>query len=143
MAGAAALEHSNSHLGIYTPFIVDHEFLPSITAHEILHLWNVKRMRPAEMVPYRYDRAQPTTWLWVSEGITDYYADVAQVRGGVIDSAHFLRLVTGKISEVGRCAKRGAGGRVVVVMDPPDGRHAVHLLPEGIGRRVRARHHDP
>ncbi len=101
MAGAAALEHSNSHLGIYTPFIVDHEFLPSITAHEILHLWNVKRMRPADMVPYRYDHEQPTPWLWVSEGITDYYADVVQVRGGVIDSAAFLRLVTGKIGEVG------------------------------------------
>ncbi|HWP71242.1 MAG TPA: PDZ domain-containing protein [Gemmatimonadaceae bacterium] len=100
MSGAAALEHQNSHLGIYSPFIVDHEFLPSITAHEIFHLWNVKRMRPADMVPYRYDRPQPTTWLWVSEGITDYYADVVQLRGGVIDSAQFLELVTGKIGEV-------------------------------------------
>ena len=100
MAGAAALEHQNSHMGIYSPFIIDHEFFPSITAHEIFHLWNVKRMRPADMVPYRYDREQPTTWLWVSEGITDYYADLAQVRGGVIDSAHFLRVVTGKIEEV-------------------------------------------
>jgi predicted metalloprotease with PDZ domain len=100
MAGAAALEHQNSHLGIYSPFIVDHEFLPSITAHEIFHLWNVKRLRPADMTPYRYDRAQPTTWLWVSEGITDYYADVAQLRGGIIDSTEFLDLVTGKIGEV-------------------------------------------
>jgi predicted metalloprotease with PDZ domain len=100
MAGAAALEHQNSHVGIYSPFIIDHEFFPSITAHEIFHLWNVKRMRPAEMVPYRYDRAQPTTWLWVSEGITDYYADLVQLRGGIIDSAHFLRLVAGKIEEV-------------------------------------------
>ena len=100
MSGASALEHQNSHLGIYSPFIVDHEFLPSITAHEIFHLWNVKRMRPAEMVPYRYDRPQPTTWLWVSEGITDYYADVAQVRGGIIDSAQFLELVTEKMGEV-------------------------------------------
>jgi len=99
-AGAAALEHQNSHLGIYSPFIVDHEFLPSITAHEIFHLWNVKRMRPAEMVPYRYDRPQPTTLLWVSEGITDYYADVAQVRGGIVDSAGFLELLTGKKGEV-------------------------------------------
>src|SRR5688572_27332209 len=100
LSGAAALEHQNSHVGVYSPFIVDHEFLPSITAHEIIHLWNVKRMRPAEMVPYKYDRPQPTTWLWVSEGITDYYADVVQVRGGIIDSTQFLELVTGKIGEV-------------------------------------------
>jgi predicted metalloprotease with PDZ domain len=39
MAGAAALEHQNSHVGIYSPFIIDHEFFPSITAHEIFHLW--------------------------------------------------------------------------------------------------------
>jgi predicted metalloprotease with PDZ domain len=100
LTGAAALEHQNSHVGIYSPFIVGHEFLPSITAHEIFHLWNVKRMRPAEMVPYRYDRQQPTTLLWVSEGITDYYADLAQVRGGIIDSAEFLEVLTGKKGEV-------------------------------------------
>ena len=100
LTGAAALEHQNSHLGVYSPFIVDHEFLPSITAHEIIHLWNVKRMRPSEMVPYKYDRPQPTPWLWVSEGITDYYADVVQLRGGIIDSAEFLELVDGKRTEV-------------------------------------------
>jgi predicted metalloprotease with PDZ domain len=100
LSGASALEHQNSHLGIYSPFIVDHEFLPSITAHEIIHLWNVKRLRPAEMVPYRYDRTQPTPWLWVSEGITDYYADVVQLRGGIVDSAEFLELVSGKRTEV-------------------------------------------
>ncbi len=99
--GGSALEHANSHMGIYTPFIIGNTALPSITAHEIFHLWNVKRMRPADMVPYRYDRAMPTTWLWVSEGITDYYADLALVRGGVIDSSGFVGLTTGKIGEVG------------------------------------------
>jgi predicted metalloprotease with PDZ domain len=50
----------------------------------------VKRLRPAELVPYDYDAPQPTPWLWVSEGITDYYADLSLVRGGVIDSTAFL-----------------------------------------------------
>jgi predicted metalloprotease with PDZ domain len=100
LAGGSALEHANSHMGVYTPFIIESLSLPSITAHEIFHLWNVKRMRPADMVPYRYDRAQPTPWLWVSEGITDYYADLALVRGGVIDSAAFLDLTQSKIDEV-------------------------------------------
>jgi predicted metalloprotease with PDZ domain len=98
--GGSALEHSNSHVGVYTPEIIGNPVLPSITAHEIFHLWNVKRMRPSEMVPYRYDRAQETTLLWVSEGITDYYADLALVRGGVIDSAEFLGLTRGKMEEV-------------------------------------------
>jgi predicted metalloprotease with PDZ domain len=99
--GGSALEHGNSHVGIYTPLIIGNPLLPSITAHEIFHLWNVKRMRPAELTPYRYDRAQPTTLLWVSEGITDYYADLALVRGGIIDSTQFLALTHGKMEEVG------------------------------------------
>jgi predicted metalloprotease with PDZ domain len=98
--GGSALEHQNSHLGIYTPFIIGNPLLTSITAHEFFHLWNVKRMRPAEMVPYRYDRAQPTPWLWVSEGITDYYADLSMVRAGVMDSAGFMRVTSGKIENV-------------------------------------------
>jgi len=98
--GGSALEHANSHVGIYTPFIIGNTAFPSITAHEIFHLWNVKRMRPADLEPYRYDRAMPTTWLWMSEGITDYYADLALVRGGIVDSTEFFELTNGKIEEV-------------------------------------------
>jgi predicted metalloprotease with PDZ domain len=98
--GGSALEHQSSHLGIYSPLLVGSVLLPSITAHEMFHAWNVKRLRPADMWPYRYDRPQPTPWLWVSEGITDYYADLALVRGGIIDSSGFLQLTNGKAQEV-------------------------------------------
>ncbi|HEX5004137.1 MAG TPA: hypothetical protein VFV65_02420 [Gemmatimonadales bacterium] len=98
--GGSALEHQNSHVGIYTPLLIGNPVLPSITAHEIFHLWNVKRLRPADMVPYTYDKWMPTPWLWVSEGITDYYADLALVRGRVIDSTQFLALTAGKMQEV-------------------------------------------
>ena len=98
--GYSGLEHSSSHVDIVAPAFVGSDFQPSLYAHEIFHAWNVKRLRPAELVPYRYDRAQPTPWLWVSEGITDYYADLATVRGGVIDAAGFYGLTTGKIAEI-------------------------------------------
>ncbi len=98
--GGSALEHQNSHLGIYNPGFIGTPILASITAHEIFHAWNVKRLRPADLVPYRYDQPQPTPWLWVSEGITDYYADLALVRAGVIDSATFLLLTREKLGEV-------------------------------------------
>jgi predicted metalloprotease with PDZ domain len=88
--GGSALEHGNSHVGIYNPQFIGTPLLASITAHEIFHAWNVKRLRPAELVPYDYDEPQPTTWLWVSEGITDYYADLSLSRGGIIDSAQFM-----------------------------------------------------
>jgi predicted metalloprotease with PDZ domain len=98
--GASALEHANSHVGIYNPGVIGNPLLASITAHEIFHAWNVKRLRPAEMVPYRYDQPQPTSWLWVSEGITDYYADLSLARGGIIDSAQFMSVTANKVNTV-------------------------------------------
>ncbi|MEO8623586.1 MAG: hypothetical protein ABI625_21085, partial [bacterium] len=74
--GFSGLEHASSHVDIVSPQGIGTQFQPSLYAHEIFHSWNVKRLRPADMVPYHYDRPQPTTWLWVSEGITDYYADL-------------------------------------------------------------------
>jgi predicted metalloprotease with PDZ domain len=46
------------------------------------------------------DVPQPTPLLWVSEGITDYYADLALVRGGIVDSTIFLNITSGKIQNV-------------------------------------------
>jgi predicted metalloprotease with PDZ domain len=98
--GGSALEHQSSHLAVYTPQGIGQVWLLSVTAHEMFHAFNVKRMRPAEMVPYRYDVAEPTAWLWVSEGITDYYADLTLVRGGLVDSTGFLEATGGKIATV-------------------------------------------
>jgi predicted metalloprotease with PDZ domain len=98
--GGSALEHQNSHVGIYHPEFIGTPILASITAHEIFHAWNVKRLRPADLWPYRYDQPQQTVWLWVSEGITDYYADLALVRGKVLDSAGFLAFTQEKVDQV-------------------------------------------
>jgi len=98
--GGSALEHKRSHLGIYTPGLIGNTVLHSITAHEMFHSWNVKSLRPADMWPYRYDRWMPTVWLWVSEGITDYYAPLAITRGGVVPEAHLWEDLTGKMQEV-------------------------------------------
>ncbi|MEX2182362.1 MAG: PDZ domain-containing protein [Gemmatimonadaceae bacterium] len=98
--GMSALEHSESELAIVgTPFL-DEPFVMSIHAHELAHAWNVKRLRPADLVPYRYDAPQPTPWLWVSEGITDYYADLALVRSGLIDETGFLEATLKKMESV-------------------------------------------
>ncbi|MGH9885448.1 MAG: PDZ domain-containing protein, partial [bacterium] len=98
--GASGLEHQSSHVDVLAPPYVGSDFQPSLYAHEIFHSWNVKRLRPAEMWPYNYAHSQPTPWLWVSEGITDYYADLAEVRGGVVDAKGFYSLTAGKINEV-------------------------------------------
>jgi predicted metalloprotease with PDZ domain len=45
----------------------------SLIAHEFFHLWNVKRIRPAGLFPYRYEQENYTRMLWWFEGATSYY----------------------------------------------------------------------
>ena len=95
------LEHQNSHVDLTNVLAIGQPVLTSVYAHEIFHAWNVKRLRPADMWPYQYAHEQPTPWLWVSEGVTDYYADLALVRSGVSDTSAFFATTAGKISEIG------------------------------------------
>lgn len=129
--GGSALEHQSSHVGIYNPGFIGNPLLASITAHEIFHAWNVKRLRPVEMVPYRYDSPQPTPLLWVSEGVTDYYSDLALLRGGVIDSAVFLNVTNGKIAEVAQAPPVGLeDASVSTWIHPSDGTATIYY-PKG------------
>jgi len=98
--GGSGLEHQNSHVDVLGPGMTGSTVMPSLYAHEIFHAWNVKRLRPSDMWPYRYEGEQPTTLLWVSEGITDYYADLAEARGGIIDAKGFYALTSDKMSQV-------------------------------------------
>lgn len=54
--------------------------LLSISAHELFHAWNVKRIVPARFAPYDYWNESPTRLLWVMEGVTSYYGDLSLVR---------------------------------------------------------------
>ena len=98
--GGSGLEHQNSHVDVLGPGMLGSPVLLSLYAHEIFHAWNVKRLRPSDMWPYRYDGEQPTTQLWISEGITDYYADLAEVRGGIVPPREFYVMTSDKIAEV-------------------------------------------
>jgi len=98
--GGSGLEHQNSHVDVLGSGMLGTPVLPSLYAHEIFHAWNVKRLRPAELWPYRYDQEQPTPLLWISEGITDYYADLAEVRGGIVDANGFYLMASDKMSQV-------------------------------------------
>src|SRR3954469_12649553 len=99
-SGGSGLEHQSSHVDVLGPGMLGTPVLPSLYAHEIFPAWNVKRLRPGDLWPYRYDEEQPTALLWISEGITDYYADLAEVRGGVVDAKEFYVMTGDKISQV-------------------------------------------
>jgi predicted metalloprotease with PDZ domain len=98
--GASGLEHKDSHVNIVFAPAVDNPILYWLYAHELVHAWNVKRLRPAELVPYAYDRMQITRLLWVSEGVTDYYADLALLRGRLSTMEQFVRGTEAKIRNI-------------------------------------------
>lgn len=129
--GGSALEHQNSHVGIYHPEFIGTPVLASITAHEVFHGWNVKRLRPADLWPYRYDEPQETVWLWVSEGITDYYADLALVRGRVVEADGFVALTQEKIDQVHDApAVALEDASLTAWIDPTDGTSGIYY-PKG------------
>ncbi len=78
-----------------------------LVSHEYFHLWNVKRMKPAAFTPCDLSQEVHTSLLWVFEGITSYYDDLALVRSGLVDAASYLELVGQKITRV----LRGGGRR--------------------------------
>ncbi|MFM7170216.1 MAG: M61 family metallopeptidase [Cyanobium sp.] len=47
--------------------------LLQLVAHEYLHQWNVRRLKPAELTPVDYGRPIPVPTLWFAEGVTSYY----------------------------------------------------------------------
>jgi predicted metalloprotease with PDZ domain len=64
-------------------------------------------MKPDAFTPYDLSRESNTELLWVFEGITSYYDDLALVRSGLISEAEYLELLGQTITRV----IRGQGRR--------------------------------
>jgi len=100
------LEHSSSQYDIMPALAFADpsgnlgDFMYPLLSHEFFHLWNVKRIRPAEMWPYDYHAEQYTPLLWWSEGVTDYYADLTNLRSGLWSPDQFLENAISNIRQV-------------------------------------------
>ncbi|MDX6692526.1 MAG: hypothetical protein QOF02_129 [Blastocatellia bacterium] len=69
-------------------------------AHEFFHVWNVKRLRPAELGPWDFTRPLSTRSLWVAEGLTNYYGHLMLRRAGLWNDEELLRTLGLIISDV-------------------------------------------
>ncbi len=65
-------------------------YLESVVAHEFFHAWNVKRIRPQSLEPVDYIHGNDTRDLWLCEGVTNTYAQLALLRVGPDRSRHVL-----------------------------------------------------
>ena len=67
--------------------------LLGLISHEYFHTWNVKRLKPAEFLPYDLGQENYTELLWFFEGFTSYFDDLFLLRCGLIDAARYVKLV--------------------------------------------------
>ena len=77
-----------------------------LCSHEYFHTWNIKRIKPAAFVPYRLDKESYTHLMWMFEGITSYYDDLALVRTDLISIDSYLELVAQNITRLLRTPGR-------------------------------------
>ncbi|MEO5929278.1 MAG: PDZ domain-containing protein [Candidatus Kapaibacterium sp.] len=83
-----------------------YDALVGVTSHEFFHIWNVKRLRPAELGPFDYSRELHTTLLWFAEGFTQYYGHLMLRRAGVWDDKQFYKEMVSEINTVDRSPGR-------------------------------------
>ncbi len=100
--GGGGLEHKNSTVLMmsrwaYTDAARYKGFL-GLVAHEYFHLWNVKRIRPTELGPFKYGEENYTSMLWLAEGITSYYDEIALMRAGIVTRKEFLGTMAGYVN---------------------------------------------
>jgi len=99
--GRGGLEHSNSAAlsfdaaDLGTPD--GYKRWLSFVCHEYFHAFNVKRIRPAALGPFDYDRENYTHMLWVSEGLTVYYEGLLLNRAGLFSREDVFELLQSSI----------------------------------------------
>jgi predicted metalloprotease with PDZ domain len=64
--------------------------LLQLVAHEYLHQWNVRRLRPAELAPIDFGGPAIVPTLWFAEGVTSYLDQFLPVAAGLGDEASLL-----------------------------------------------------
>ena len=74
--------------------------LEATIAHEFFHLWNVKRIRPQGLEPIDYVHGNDTRDLWLSEGVTSTYEELALVRSGLDSRKQFYDRLASQIAEL-------------------------------------------
>jgi predicted metalloprotease with PDZ domain len=88
---ADAMEHRNSTMITSPGLSLSTEggrraALDSIS-HELFHVWNVERIRPADLEPFDFTRANVSCCLWLGEGFTQYYGPLTLTRAGLSNAA--------------------------------------------------------
>ncbi len=100
-SGGGGLEHKNSTMLMSNRWATGtrRAYLAwlGLASHELFHAWNIKRLRPVELGPFNYEDEVHTRSLWMVEGLTDYYGELALHRAGLSTRAELLDALSSRI----------------------------------------------
>ena len=69
-------------------------------SHEFFHAWNVRRIRPRDLEPFDFERANMSGELWFAEGFTSYYGPLMIKRAGLSSLDELTRDLSGMVNRV-------------------------------------------
>ena len=106
------VEHLNNTVIVLGPTAAwkstRYESLLAVASHELYHVWNVKTIRPSDMLPYRFEGPTYSRLGYIYEGITTFFGDYFLLTSGLITSERYLQLLEVQIQthvdNVGRFA---------------------------------------
>ncbi|TPE43510.1 M61 family metallopeptidase [Pontibacter mangrovi] len=95
------MEHRNS-TSLTSSRSLDNAMGPLLNtvSHEFFHTWNVERIRPQSLEPFNFQEANMSEGLWLAEGFTSYYGDLAMARTGIYDLDKYTSGLAGDLNYV-------------------------------------------
>ncbi len=98
------VEHSNSTVCVLGPADAirtwsSYKELLGVSCHELFHTWNIKKIRPAEMMPYDYRQENYFKTGFVAEGLTTYYGDYLLGRSNVFTTEQYFEELNGVLKK--------------------------------------------
>lgn len=75
----------------YDLFENRYDELLGVSSHELYHVWNVKSIRPKELMPYNFKKENYSELGYIYEGITTYLGDLYLLKSGVFSLENYLK----------------------------------------------------
>lgn len=76
-----------------------YEDVLGVSCHELFHAWNIKYIRPEEMLPYDYSKENYARTGYVYEGFTTYYGDKLLLSSSVFSLEQYFKTLEERLTK--------------------------------------------
>ena len=76
-----------------------YEDVLGVSCHELFHCWNIKFIRPTEMLPYNYSKENYARTGYVYEGFTTYYGDKLLLSSSVFSLEQYFKTLEERLTK--------------------------------------------